>query len=96
MSDEVIILVLKLVHGQSQVAVMKQHEQGLGVRDQHVASDVELTFLDTQRIRNVLLDDATERFAHTETPLLAVVVQLELLLEGHGIAHKIDSLALVE
>lgn len=72
MSDKIGVVVVKLIHGQSQIAVMKESEQRFGASDEHVAANVELALVDEQRIVNVLLNDASEWFGDAKAALLAV------------------------
>lgn len=96
MSDEIDVVVVKFVHGKTQVAVVKESEKWFGVRDEHVASNVEFAFVDEQRIVNVLLNDASERLAYAEATLLAVFGELEFLFERLGTTHQVDSFALIQ
>ena len=53
MCEQVIVVMNKVFHCQSQVAVAEQGQQWLGTRYAHVTSNIKFFFIDEQRIINV-------------------------------------------
>lgn len=96
MSDQIGVVIVELVHGEAQVAVVEENEQRLGAGDEHVAAYVELALVDEQRVVNVLLYDAAEWLGNAESTLLAVLGELKLLTQRLRTAHQVDALALIQ
>ena len=95
MSDQIIIFIIEFVHGQAEIAVVKERQYRLRACYEHVAANVEFLFVYQQRIRNVFLYDSTKRLIDTEASLLTLFCKLELLLEHLRISDKINAFALV-
>jgi hypothetical protein len=62
-SDQIVVVIVEFVHGQAEIAVVKESQHGLRTRDEHVTAYVKFAFVNEKRIGYVLLYDTTQGFA---------------------------------